>query len=131
MNSGQYVSLISGQPEYAILALMLEEIIKVKIESIAAGGAGAARYGNKNIFIERVVPGETVICRIAEDRRCWSLADLLDVTEPSPDRVQPVCAYYGICGGCNMQHMNYPAQLATKTSILKDAFSRIGGIDCQ
>jgi len=107
---------------------MVEQPIKTRIEGIAAGGAGFARIGGKSAFIEGGIPGETVICRITEEHRSWSQAQLLDIEEASPDRVQPACAHYGTCGGCNMQHIGYPAQLAAKAAILRDAFARIGGI---
>jgi len=100
--------------------------LKVKIEGIAAGGAGIARVGGKSIFIEESIPGETVLCRITDDHRLWMQAELLEVIEASPDRVRPVCEFYGACGGCTLQHMSYPAQVAAKTAILKDAFTRIG-----
>ena len=107
---------------------MAGELIKTRIEGIAAGGAGFARIGGKSTFIEGAIPGETVICRITEEHRSWSQAQVLDIEEASPDRVQPACGLYGTCGGCNMQHIGYPAQLAAKTAILKDTFTRIGGI---
>jgi len=52
---------------------------------------------------------------------------MLEILDASQDRVRPVCGLYGICGGCNLQHLSYKAQLAAKTDILKDAFVRIGG----
>ena len=107
----------------------MEMDYEVRIESIAAGGAGVGRIEGKTVFVDGCVAGETVICRIVEDRRSWSRAKLLEIKEASPDRTRPACTYYGLCGGCNMQHLSYPAQLAAKTAILKDAFFRIGGIN--
>jgi 23S rRNA (uracil1939-C5)-methyltransferase len=52
---------------------------------------------------------------------------LVEVVEHSPQRVAPPCALYGKCGGCNLQHLSYAAQLAAKTAILEEAFTRIGG----
>jgi len=101
--------------------------IRARIEEIAAGGAGLARVGGKSVFVEGSAPGETVICRITEERRSWALAELLEVADASPERVRPACAFYGACGGCSLQHLSYPAQLAAKTAILKSAFARIGG----
>ena len=104
-----------------------ETVFKAQIEKIAAGGAGLARLEGKSIFIEGSVPGETVLCRITEEHPSWSRAELLEIIEDSPDRVQPVCDFYGICGGCNLQHLSYTAQLAAKTVIIKDTFIHIGG----
>ena len=106
---------------------VMDKLIKTTIEGIAAGGAGLARAGGKRIFVEGGIPGETVVCRITEERRSWSQAELVDIEEASADRVQPACSLYGTCGGCNLQHLAYPAQLAAKTAILQDAFARISG----
>jgi len=103
-------------------------ILKARIEGIAANGAGLAKVDGKSVFIEGGIPGETVICRTTREHRSWTQAELLEILEASPNRTRPSCDFYGICGGCNLQHMSYPAQLATKTAILKDAFTRIGGV---
>jgi 23S rRNA (uracil1939-C5)-methyltransferase len=103
------------------------DTFKVKIEKIAAGGAGLARIEGKTAFIEGVVPDETVLCRIGEKHRSWVRAELVEIIEASPQRVAPPCALYGKCGGCNLQHLGYAAQLAAKTDILEEAFTHIGG----
>jgi len=100
---------------------------KAHIEKITAGGAGLAHIEGKAVFIEGTAPGETVLCRITAEHRSWTQAKLLEVLEPSPDRVLPACPLWGKCGGCNMQHLSYPAQIAAKTAILTEAFTRIGG----
>ena len=99
----------------------------VTIESVAAGGEGIGRREGKAVFVRLTAPGDTVNCRIGEDHGNWARAELLEVLEPSPDRIAPRCPYYGVCGGCELQHIGYEAQIAAKTAILKDAFSRIGG----
>jgi len=103
-------------------------LLKTRIESIAAGGAGLARVGGKPVFIKGGIPGERLVISISKDHRSWAEAETLEILEVSPDRVKPVCGVYGICGGCNLQHLDYKTQLAAKTAILKDAFVRIGGI---
>jgi 23S rRNA (uracil1939-C5)-methyltransferase len=122
----------------------MADVFTVKVEKIAAGGAGLARVElnpghtdnqsatpstetGKTIFIEGAAPGDTVLCRINEEHRSWLRAELLEIVEPSPQRVAPPCGLYGKCGGCNLQHINYSAQLAAKTAILEEAFTRIGG----
>jgi 23S rRNA (uracil1939-C5)-methyltransferase len=105
----------------------MTELLEVRIETIAAGGAGLARVEGKPIFIKGVIPGERIVCRITKDHRSWAQAEALEIPEASPERVKPVCGVYEKCGGCNLQHMTYNAQLAAKTAILKDSFARIGG----
>jgi 23S rRNA (uracil1939-C5)-methyltransferase len=102
-------------------------VYQVRIEGLASGGAGLARVEGKSVFIAGSVPGETVRCRVVEDRRSWASAELLDIVEASACRVEPRCPRYGICGGCNLQHIGYEAALAAKSAILRDAFIRIGG----
>jgi 23S rRNA (uracil1939-C5)-methyltransferase len=106
---------------------MADTLHRARIEKIAAGGAGLARVEGKTVFIDGSAPGETVLCRITEEHHSWVQAELLEIIEPSPDRVQPACPLWGKCGGCNMQHLSYSAQLAAKTAILQEAFTRIGG----
>lgn len=101
-----------------------DAVFTVRIEEIAAGGAGLARRGGKPVFVEGSAPGELVACRLSEERRSWARAELLEIAEASPERIEPRC---GLCGGCNLQHIRYEAQLAAKTAILKTAFERIGG----
>jgi len=101
--------------------------LKARIEGIAAGGAGLARVEGKSLFIEGTVPGETVLCRTTGERGSWAQAELLEVLEASGGRTLPACGFYGECGGCNLQHLSYAAQLEAKTAILKEAFVRIGG----
>ena len=104
---------------------MSDKLVKVVLGGIAAGGAGLARVDGKSVFVEGGLPGETILCRITEKHRSWVQAELLEVLAASPDRIQPVCGFYGICGGCSLQHLSYSAQIAAKTAILKDAFARI------
>ena len=105
----------------------MAELLEVRIETIASGGAGLARLDGKPVFIKGGIPGEKLVCRITKDHRSWAQAEMLELLDASPERVHPVCGVYGICGGCNLQHLDYKAQLAAKTAILKDAFVRIGG----
>jgi len=107
------------------------EIFSALVERIAAGGAGVAGYEGKRVFIELTAPGDFARCQIKKDHKTWAEAELLEILEESPQRVEPVCPLYGRCGGCTLQHLNYEAQIEAKTAILRDAFSRIGGIVLQ
>lgn len=81
------------------------------------------------VFVPFVALGETVEAELLEVKKRFGRARLLKVIEPSPDRVQPLCPYLGECGGCQYQHIAYPAQLAMKHKQACDLFQRIGGID--
>ncbi|MDR1836576.1 MAG: class I SAM-dependent RNA methyltransferase [Treponema sp.] len=104
------------------------DVHKLRLESIVALGQALSRLEGEPVFVEGGAPEETAICRIVEEHKTWARAELLEIVEPSPVRIDAACAYYGKCGGCNLQHIDYNAQLTIKTTILKDAFSRIGGL---
>ncbi|MDR1566786.1 MAG: class I SAM-dependent RNA methyltransferase [Treponema sp.] len=101
---------------------------RARVESIAAGGAGLARIEGKSVFVDLAAPGDLAVLHISEERRSWARAEIAEILEPSPLRVEPVCPLFGRCGGCSLQHLNYDAQLSAKETILKEAFSRIGGL---
>jgi 23S rRNA (uracil1939-C5)-methyltransferase len=102
------------------------DIAVFRIESIAARGCGLARTTDGCVFAEFTAPGELVRLRITEEQKGWAQAELLEVLEPSPQRVEPICPLYRICGGCNFQHLSYEAQLEAKEGILKETFARSG-----
>lgn len=103
------------------------EIVRVRIERIAGGGAGIARREGKTCFVDFAAPGDLAGIRITEENRGWSKGELCEILEPSPLRAEPPCPLYGRCGGCSLQHLAYEAQLSAKAGILREAFARIGG----
>ncbi len=96
-------------------------IVDLKIEDIAFGGKGVARENGKAIFIPFTIEDETVSAEIK-----FAEAELVGVKESSPHRVTPECPYFGRCGGCTYQHINYEHQLAIKWRQVRDALQRIG-----
>jgi tRNA/tmRNA/rRNA uracil-C5-methylase (TrmA/RlmC/RlmD family) len=88
--------------------------VTVVIEDLTHDGLGVADIGGRRAFVAGALPGETV--RLGRQRRRRKLidAELLEIIEPSPDRVEPDCEYFGRCGGCALQHMSYPAQVSFK-----------------
>jgi tRNA/tmRNA/rRNA uracil-C5-methylase (TrmA/RlmC/RlmD family) len=103
--------------------------LTVTIGDIAFGGEGVARIDDFVIFVPFVHLGETVEIELIEVKKRFGRARLLRFTNPSPDRVQPECRYFGECGGCQYQHIAYPAQLEIKHKQLCDIFKRIGHLD--
>ncbi|GHV81591.1 putative RNA methyltransferase [Spirochaetia bacterium] len=97
------------------------------VERLAAGAAGIARYEGPTVFIDLTAPGDVVTGRITEVHKKWARAELTGIVTPSPNRIKPRCPYYGLCGGCSLQHISYKAQLAEKAAMVRDAFTRIGG----
>ena len=106
--------------------------IEINLDAIAHGGEAIGRHAGKAIFVPYAIPGERVRIEIVEERDRWARARLLDVLEPSPDRVEPPCPYFGpaadACGGCQWQHIAYPRQAELKQQIVADQLRRLGRI---
>lgn len=101
--------------------------MQVEIESIAFGGSGVAREEGKVIFVKGGVPRDVLDVRIIKDKGSYAEAVIESVITPSPERAEPVCEVFGICGGCQLQNMGYEAQTREKEHMLKDALVRTGG----
>ncbi len=91
------------------------EEIELTIDSLTNLGAGVGRVGGWVVFVPFSLPGERVRARVFRNEKNHSQADLVEVLEPSPDRVAPRCPLFGECGGCQYQHLAYPKQLEWKT----------------
>jgi tRNA/tmRNA/rRNA uracil-C5-methylase (TrmA/RlmC/RlmD family) len=103
--------------------------VPLVIERLAFGGAGIGRLSDGRIcFVSGVIPGEKVRVRIRRSHSTYVEADLEEIVEPSPDRIQPRCSVYGHCGGCCYQHLSYASQLALKTEQVAEILRRLGGI---
>ena len=100
--------------------------VSVTISDIAFGGEGVARLEDFVIFVPFVALGEDVEVEITEVKKRFARAKLLKVTSASPDRVVPPCPYFGDCGGCQYQHIDYAAQLRIKHKQIVDLFDRVG-----
>jgi 23S rRNA (uracil1939-C5)-methyltransferase len=101
--------------------------VKVAIDSIAAGGDGVGRTDGMVVFIPRAAPGDVVTAELAGKKR-FARGTILQIDTPSTDRIEPACPHYRIdrCGGCQLQHLTYPAQLLAKSTIIRDGLTRIG-----
>lgn len=104
------------------------EPFEAVIGDLAHDGRGVARRDGKTVFIDDALPGETVRARIVRRRRSHDEARLEEVIEASPDRVEPRCAHFGVCGGCSLQHLRPEAQLAAKQNSLFESLERIGRV---
>jgi tRNA/tmRNA/rRNA uracil-C5-methylase (TrmA/RlmC/RlmD family) len=100
--------------------------VNLTIEDIAFGGKGVGREQGKAVFVPCVIEGETVSAEIVREKKQFAEAELVEVKQASPDRVEPQCPYFGRCGGCAYQHISYEHQLAIKWRQVRDALQRIG-----
>jgi tRNA/tmRNA/rRNA uracil-C5-methylase (TrmA/RlmC/RlmD family) len=101
-------------------------VVDLKIEDVAFGGKGVGRDQGKAIFVPYVIEGEIVSAEIVREKKQFAEADLVEVKERSPERVEPQCPYFGRCGGCAYQHVGYEHQLAIKWRQVRGALQRIG-----
>src|SRR5437773_8871861 len=101
--------------------------VSVAIDSIAAGGDGVGRTNGLVVFVPRTAPGDVVTAQIS-GKGHFARGTLRSVVSPSPDRIEPPCPHYtrDKCGGCQLQHLAYQAQLEAKRIIIRDALQRIG-----
>ncbi len=101
-------------------------LVDLKIEDVAFGGKGVAREQGKAVFVPYTIEGELVSAEIVREKKQFAEADLVEVKQSSPNRVAPECPYFGRCGGCAYQHIDYQHQLAIKWRQVRDALQRIG-----
>ncbi len=102
--------------------------MELQITDVAFGGKGVARANGKAVFVPYVIDGEIVSANITRERKKFLEAELESIVTPSPHRVEPRCPYFGRCGGCVYQHIDYEHQLALKWRQVKETLRRIGGL---
>ena len=107
------------------------DTLTLTISDIAFGGEGVARVEDFVVFVPFVIVGEVVEAQVIDLKKRFARAKLVRVIQPSPERVDPLCRYFGDCGGCQYQHLDYPSQLRLKHKQIEDLFERIGGFDAK
>ena len=114
---------------------MTTDLLTVKLEKLTYGGDALGRVpdplmgtGGRVVFVPFALPGETVRIRVIDQKRGHMRGELVEVLDPSAERITPKCIHFGVCGGCHYQHLSYTAQLQVKTDILRDQLTRIGKI---
>ncbi|MCP4230198.1 MAG: TRAM domain-containing protein, partial [bacterium] len=105
----------------------------VKIERLAYGGSGVGHLNDKSgegygkvAFVPFSHPGDLLSVNIKTKKKRFVEAEIVEILEPSPERVLPVCDVFTRCGGCSFQHVSYETQLEWKRLIFEDAIKRIG-----
>ncbi|MGE0080010.1 MAG: 23S rRNA (uracil(1939)-C(5))-methyltransferase RlmD [Thiohalomonadaceae bacterium] len=104
------------------------EPVRVTVETLAHDGRGVARVNEKTVFIDGALPGEEVLFRYVATHRNYDEGAVAEVLSPSPDRVQPRCPHYGVCGGCSFQHLAPEQQIVAKQKVLMDDLRHIGKV---
>ncbi|MBV8374914.1 MAG: 23S rRNA (uracil(1939)-C(5))-methyltransferase RlmD [Candidatus Eremiobacteraeota bacterium] len=101
--------------------------LELYFTDLLANGQAVGRAGGMAVFCFGPLPRETALVRVTSVKRRYAVATLKRVLTASPDRCQPFCPVFGDCGGCQVQHLNYPAQLAWKRELVRNTLARIGG----
>lgn len=101
---------------------------QAEIIDLSHDGRGVARGDGKVVFISDALPGETVTYQRTRRKRQADEGQMLSVEQASPDRVDPRCAHFGLCGGCALQHLAHDQQVAFKQKQMLDALQRIGNV---
>jgi 23S rRNA (uracil1939-C5)-methyltransferase len=107
------------------LELFAVRTVELTIQDIAFGGKGVARDAGKAVFIPFTIDGERISAQIVREKKQFAEAELVELLEPSPERVKPECPYFGHCGGCSYQHISYVHQLELKARQVEQAMRRI------
>ncbi len=102
--------------------------IEVRAEKLVYGPDALAHYDNRAVFVPFLLPGELARVRPIEQKKKFIRARVEQILEPSPERITAPCPHFGVCGGCNYQHLEYSAQLRAKSEILRETLGRIGHI---
>jgi 23S rRNA (uracil1939-C5)-methyltransferase len=102
------------------------DLLEGTVSGIAFGGAGIVRHGQLVVFIPFTVPGDHISYRITESKKNYARGELVKLEKPSDKRITPACPYFGECGGCQLQHIDYQSQTEYKRQFVQDALKRIG-----
>ena len=101
----------------------------VTIEGYGEGGMGVARIDGRVVFVHGALRGEKCRVLILKTLKSVAFAKVLEVIEPSSERITPDCPYFPRCGGCTYRHIRYEEELRLKKQRVQDNLSRIGGSD--
>ncbi|HSS07333.1 MAG TPA: TRAM domain-containing protein [Rhodanobacteraceae bacterium] len=104
---------------------------EIEITDLSHDGRGVARIGGKTVFVAGALPGERAIVRIGTRHRSFDEARVETLLTRSPERIEPRCPHFGVCGGCALQHLPPAAQIAAKQRVLAENFERIGKVEPQ
>ncbi len=103
----------------------------ITINSINSRGEGVGRINNRVIFVPYGVPGDQIEIKIEVTKKNYSTGKIIDMIKPSAHRVEAPCEYFGLCGGCTFQHIDYNYQLFLKENLVKENLKKIGNIQSE
>ncbi len=123
MNPAAIIAAVVGS------ATEQQKTLRLRLRGMGRLGEALADVDDKQVYVFGGIPGEEVVAQVIRERRGYVAARVVEVIDPSPDRVAPPCPYFGPCTGCQWQHIAYDRQLELKRGIVAEALARIGGLD--
>jgi 23S rRNA (uracil1939-C5)-methyltransferase len=108
---------------------VVAEELQVELDEMAFGGEAIGRADGQVVFVPYAIPGEQVRVAVERPKKGYARTRLLEVLRPAPERQAPPCTYFGACGGCQWQHVAYPAQVAYKQHVVIEQLRRLGGFE--
>jgi 23S rRNA (uracil1939-C5)-methyltransferase len=103
--------------------------LEVTVERILPGGLGLAHAEGQTLLVALSAPGDRALVRVERVSGTTAFASIKQILQPSTVRVEPLCPYFGRCGGCDFQQLSYEAQLAAKVEIIKDSLRRVARLE--
>lgn len=120
------MSVTLGKKADRVPPVVVGQTVEIGIDRLGYRGEGVGRVEGFTVFVEGALPGELVSARVAVVARTFAQAVLLQVKTAAAERVAPPCPVFDLCGGCQLQHLSYEAQLVWKRQAIVDALVRIG-----
>ncbi len=105
-----------------------DELVEISIESFSPEGRGVAHIEGKVVFVDYALPGETVEFKYTRVSKNFDEGRAVKILKASPDRVEPICAHFGVCGGCSLQHQSHQAQISSKQASLMQQFQHLAQV---
>ncbi len=110
-------------------ANVVAEELELELDDMAFGGEALGHADGQVVFVPYAIPGERVRVAVERPKKGYARTRLLEVLHAAPERRPPPCTYFGACGGCQWQHVAYPAQLAYKQHVVVEQLRRLGGFE--
>lgn len=118
--------LVAAPPGVALSDI---DELELRIEKLVAGGQGLGRYRGVPIFVARSAPGDLLRVRLTERRPDYGRGEVVEILEEAPERRSPPCRHFGVCGGCDLQHLADEAQVRWKVEATLETLRRLAGLE--
>ncbi len=106
----------------------INDTIEMEITGLGSSGEGVGKCKGFTVFVKGALPGEKALVKLFQVKKSYASGEIVQILVQSPQRVEPQCAFYKSCGGCQLQHLSYQGQLEVKRQHVKDCIERIGHI---